>query len=138
MYQPIIFSAYLKDLTGPDKTGYNDTHEVIRMNEQEFLIALGKTLEQKLEPIQSELGILKADNQRIQDELTKINIILEHEVRDQLKLLRENQIQMHQEIKILQGVKDFSIEAHIKAVAAEKKAQENEKRIEALEKKVGI
>lgn len=104
------------------------------MNEQEFLIALEKIfnekLDEKLEPIQ--------------DELARINIVLEHEVRDQLKLLRETQIQMHQEIKILQGVKDFSIEAGMKAAGAgftaEKAldlAQSNEKRICELEQKVG-
>lgn len=81
------------------------------MNEQEFLAALEKIIDKKIEPLQEKMSSLE-------NEIAKINITLEHKVDKQLNLLRENQMQMHQDIKILQGVKDFSIEASLKATGA--------------------
>ena len=108
------------------------------MNEQEFLAALEKIIDKKIEPLQEKMSSLE-------NEIVKINIILEHKVDKQLNLLRENQMQMHQDIKILQGVKDFSIEASLKATGANftaekalELAQDNEKRICTLEQKVGM
>ena len=109
------------------------------MNEQEMLAALRQIVQEETKKI------IRTEIEPLKDEIAKINITLEHKVDKQLNLLRENQMQMHQDIKILQGVKDFSIEANLKATGANftaekalELAQDNEKRICTLEQKVGM
>lgn len=139
MYPQIIFLACRKGLTGRDEEGYNGTHEVMAMNEQEMLAALRQIIAEETQKI------VQTAIEPLKDEIAKINITLEHKVDKQLNLLRENQMQMHQDIKTLQGVKDFSIEASLKATGASftaekalELAQNNETRICTLEQKVGM
>lgn len=57
------------------------------MTDNELLLALSDMMDKKLD---SKLAPLKQDIQTIKDEQTRINLIIENEIRHDIKLLAEN------------------------------------------------
>ena len=57
------------------------------MTDNELLLAISEIVEKR---IKAEIEPLKTDIQQIKDEQTRINIIIENEIRSDIKLLAEN------------------------------------------------
>ena len=56
------------------------------MTDNELLLAISEIVEKK---VKAEIAPLKADIQQIKDEQTRINLIIENEIRSDLQLLAE-------------------------------------------------
>ena len=65
-----------------------DNHKKERnnMTDNELLLAISEIVEKK---VKAEIAPLKADIQQIKDEQTRINLIIENEIRSDLQLLAE-------------------------------------------------